>query len=108
MPYSDEALAQGKMSIETCHSLVLILKNACIIFHHITHEWSEWLRSMRSLWKVSKVILRDGMQPLYSQVCQISRKRASARQMSLRVYWVFSCQAPCQASFRHLPRLKMP
>jgi hypothetical protein len=24
-------------------------------------------------------------------------------QMNLRVYWVFSCQAPCQASFRHLP-----
>ena len=24
-------------------------------------------------------------------------------QMSLRVYWAFSCQAPCQASFRHLP-----
>ena len=42
------------MSIETCHSLVLILKYACIILHHITHEWSEWLRSMRFLWKVSR------------------------------------------------------
>ena len=24
-------------------------------------------------------------------------------QMSLQNYWVFSCRAPCQASFRHLP-----
>ena len=23
--------------------------------------------------------------------------------MSLRAYWVFSCEAPCQARFRHLP-----